>query len=228
MTEMTRATDILKSAIQKHQQESTPTGTGEMLLFKRGVWTRGRDKLEVPEGTRFKPNPFEFWHGWQRFEDGHVAGLNLRRFFEGAPGDPPDEEDGWQRNWRIVMQDEQANLLTFSTTSFGGKLAWDELLEAYGSDTEHAELWPVVAVRTCYYDTKQYKHVPRPTFEIVSWAEPWASPSGTLPEPNTEAKAIEAPKVKKAAKAGKAEFDEANPPPCEGLHDEPLLFDQEA
>jgi hypothetical protein len=137
MTKMTKTTDLLKSAIRKHQRENMPIGiTGEMLLFKQGVWTRGRDKLEVPDGTCFKPNPFEFWHGWQRFEDGHIAGLDLCRFFEGEPGDPPDEaqrEDGesaWQLNWRIVLKDEQDNLLTFSTTSNGGRLAWDELLEA--------------------------------------------------------------------------------------------------
>ena len=168
----------------------------------------------MPEGTRFTLDPFEFLHGWQKFEDRRVVDLELCRFFEGKPGDSPDDDAGWQRNWRIVLKDEQDSLLTFSTTSYGGKLAWQELLEAYSDDTEHGEAWPVVAVRTEYYDTKEHKGIARPVFEIVAWAEPWASPSGVLPGPDAEA---EAPKAKKkAAKAEKAVYDESNPPPWGG------------
>jgi hypothetical protein len=85
----------------------------------------------------------------------------------------------------------------------------------------------VVAVRTRYYDTKQYKHVPRPAFEIVSWAEPWTSPSGVLPEPEIETKAVKAPKTKKATETKKAEHSEIDPPFNWG-DDQVSLFEEES
>ena len=159
----------------------------------------------MPCGTLFKPNPYEFWWGWQKFKDGGVAGLQLCRFFEGKPCsrnelDDLEESqwkgrgrrDPWSENYRIVMQDEAGELVTFSTNSYGGKLAWEELLESYRADIEHPDLWPVVAAQVGYYDTRDYKRIPKPHFDIVAWDEPWAPPVPLLP---AQPKPIEGPKA---------------------------------
>jgi hypothetical protein len=181
-----------------------------LLVFKKGSYERGRNKDEVPLGTRFRPNPWEFWHGWQRFEDGAVADLKICRFFQGEPCSRDELSEGeWEENYRIVMMDEFGELVTFSTLSYGGKLAWEELLEAYRADIEHPDLWPVVVVKCAYYDTKTYKRIPRPHFEIVGWDKPWAEPIGVLPAPD-KLKTIEGPKPssKKAEGTGENFFDD--------------------
>jgi hypothetical protein len=207
---------MLKAAISKHQQEAGPSGiAGDLLLFKKGTYERGRDKIEVPIGTTFRPNPFEFWHGWQKFKDGGVAGLQLCRFYEGLPASRndlddleesewEDERDPWQENYRIVMKDEFGDLVTFSTISYGGKLAWEELLEAYRADI--SDLWPVVAAKVVYYDTKMYRHIPRPHFEIVAWNEPWAAAPANLLPATPATSQIEAPKPSSKTKEGAGGF----------------------
>ena len=210
MNEIARNFD-LKGAIQQYQKENIASGVaGELLLFKKGQWTRGSGKEEVPEGTIFRPHMHEFWHGWQKFEGGHVAGLNICRFYEGKPclrdaldaNDPEQWDDPardpWQPNWRIVMQDEEKNIVTFSTSSYGGKQAWEDLLNVYYKDREHEDMWPVVENRTEYFDTREYKRIPKPTFRVIYWQEPWASPSGTETETKaigTASKAAEAPEA---------------------------------
>ena len=143
------------------------------------------DQVDVPCGTLFKPNPYEFWWGWQKFKDGAVAGLQLCRFFEGKPcsrnelddleeNQWQEDRDPWSENYRIVMQDEAGELVTFSTNSYGGKLAWEELLESYRSDIEHPDLWPVVAAQVGYYDTRDLISAFPLTLTSLAWDEPWA------------------------------------------------------
>jgi hypothetical protein len=155
--------DALKAAIGKHLQECQMANgiAGDLLVFRKGIFERGPDKTPVPEGTRFRPNPWEFWHGWQKFQDGHIAGLVLCRVTEGKPplrdtlGDLDeslwkDGRDPWQPNWRFIMQDMAGALLTFSTQSSGGQRAYEDLLNAYFTDKHHENQWPVVTVGTAH------------------------------------------------------------------------------
>jgi hypothetical protein len=218
MTKTMKPEDVLKAWIAQHrknQEADMAQGiAGDLMLFKKGLWSRGKNKTEVPAGTLFKPNPFEFWHGWQRFEDGHVADLDICRFYDGEPAKPVDADEegsGWEPNWRIIMQDEDGKLITFSSVAVGGKIAFEELLEAYRTDTEHSGLWPVVAIRTTHYDTRERKEIARPSFEIVDWIEPWAEPPSDLPALNGgEQAAIEGPKAsqEETKKAPRRNFNE--------------------
>ena len=99
-----------------------------------------QDKTFVPNGTRFRPNPWEFWHGSQKFEGGRVAHLKICRVTEGQPpsrnelGDLDETlweggKDPWQMNSRFVAQEMHGELVTFSTLR-RRPAACDHLLKA--------------------------------------------------------------------------------------------------
>jgi hypothetical protein len=234
MNEQVKPEQMLKAAIGKHLQECQMTDgiAGDLVTFKKGDFVRGPDKTPVPKGTRFRPNPWEFWWGWQNFEGGRVAGLKLCRVTEGQPpsrnelGDLDEtlweaDRDPWQMNSRFVAQDMQGQLVTFSTQSSGGQRACKDLLKAYFADRDHPDEWPVVEIGTGYFTSNEYGQIAKPVFTIVDWVEPWAPPSGnllTLPAStdgkggNGTAKALEAPKAKTSeAPSFESELDDEMP-----------------
>ena len=201
--------DMLKAAIGAHLQKCQMTDgvAGDLLLFKKGIWTRGQDKTPVPAGTRIRPNMLEHWHGWQKYENKKVTGLKLVRVTEGEMplrnnlGDLDEEywenpeQDPWTENRRFVAMDEDGGLLTFSTNSSGGIWACKDLLKAYFQDRLHDDQWPVVALGVGHFTSPEYGSIPKPVFNIVDWDRPWGDLTAlTAPGGGNGAKAIEAPK----------------------------------
>lgn len=219
MNEIMNPETMLKAAIGKNLQacEMTDGIAGDLLLFAKGKYTRGQDKTLVPAGTRFRPNPWEFWWGWQKYENRRVTGLRLCRVTEGQPPSRNDlgdldeamwedpARDPWAENRRFVALDENGGLVTFSANSAGGRKACHDLLKAFFQDVLHEGQWPVVSLGVGYFTSPEYGQIAKPAFNIVAWDEPWAEPSGDLlalqAATNGTAKAIEAPKADKTFEA---------------------------
>ena len=119
-----------------------------------------------------------------------------------------DGRDPWQMNDRIIMQDMEGGLVTFSTQSTGGRRACDDLLNLYFKDKDHEDLWPVVKIGTTYFNSREYGSIAKPAFTIVGWDEPWAEPSGDL---LADTKKIEAPRETPEAPSFERELDDEIP-----------------
>jgi hypothetical protein len=168
---------------------------GDLLVFKKGIWQRGEEQKDVPKDARFLANMHEIWRGWVRWFNKQPVEHQLVRIVDGNR--PPSREqlghldsnvwetdaageprDPWSRTQRMVLKDMKGNLLTFTTSSWGGKRGLSKLCDAFDRERgEHPDCYPVVKLETEFHKNKDYGSIPEPRFTIVDW-QPWDGKSG--------------------------------------------------
>jgi hypothetical protein len=190
------------------RENETVAITGDLLLFTKGDWTRGKDKREVPLGTRFEVNPYELLIGWVKYEDGRIVDMCLGRVADGFKrshredlGDPDADQwetdgngnprDPWVMNDRLILRDERGELLTFSTQSGGGRDAIADVLGFFVKHRhEHPGKWPVVEIGVESYIHDEWGKIFKPVFKVVGWVPAWVEAEdvfGTNAVPDTKA-----------------------------------------
>lgn len=191
---------------------------GDLLLYRKGKWTRGEDQRSVPPGSRFLCNMVEIWTGWVRWWNGSQVEHRIARLIDNPPRllredlghldqslwetDPQgNPRDPWSEVRRIVMRDMDGELLTFSTSSWGGCKALAKLCRDFDRDPQsRTGAWPVVELDRKDRKSADYGLIPEPTLTIVDW-DCWDEDA----MPDT--KAIDAPKAPDMA----AEIDDEIP-----------------
>ena len=161
---------------------------GDILKFVKGRWYRGEEKKLVEPDLRLLCNMHEIWSGWVRWFKGKPVEHRIRRLIDNPPKlsrndlghldeklwetDPSgNPKDPWAMTDRLVMKDiDTDDLLTFSTSSWGGRKALGKLCRAFDRDHRgDSTVFPVVqlGVVTRQHDT--YGPIDEPSFEIVGW-----------------------------------------------------------
>jgi len=163
---------------------------GDLLKFSKGDWSAGQNNTMIAEGTQFIANMDELLIGWIRWSDmkptDHVMGKVSKRFqpprrselgdLDSAQWETDENgqtRDPWQLSNYLLMQDEDGQLYTFTTSSRGGLNAVGDLCLKYGKmSRQKPDQYPVVAIGTGSYlhSNKAYGRIKYPTFEIVGWA----------------------------------------------------------
>jgi hypothetical protein len=93
----------------------------------------------------------------------------------------------------MVMKEHGTdNLLTFSTSSFGGRGALAKLCKEFDRNyRQHEGAWPVVQLGCDAYDHDVYGEIQKPVFKIVAWAH-WDDSlkrlAVTVDDPRTQVK----------------------------------------
>ena len=158
---------------------------GEPLRFKDGGFTRGFDKLDVPEGSRFLMHPASTSDGFIKWEDGKPVEFKIRELNnpsqfpifrdtldEQDESQWPDGKDPWTFTMMIAMRDEDGITVTFSTSSVGGIRAVRKVLRDWRLVRDkHRGLVPIVTLGVDSYEHKVHRTtVEFPVFTIVDWA----------------------------------------------------------
>lgn len=209
---------------------SQTTIVGELLKFSKGDWTAGINGTEIEEGTRFLVNMDELLVGWihwadmkpseqimgkvaDRFQPPRRSELGSTDSDQWEVDDNGKPRDPWQLSNYILMQDEDGQLYTFTTSSQGGMKALGKLCHAYSVySRQRPGFYPVVAIGTDSYahSNKAYGRIKFPTLEVVGWkpkasfvrpdelaaADEDAVPGPASPPPPSEAKPAAKPKAK--------------------------------
>jgi hypothetical protein len=183
--------ELLRQRVQENQSVAI---VGDLLLYKKGDWSRGTEKREVPLGTRFTANLDQLWIGWVKYSDGRIVDARFGRLTAGykrpsrqelGDSDPDlwetdrngDPVDPWVKSDRLIMRDEKGELVTFSTHSVGGRDAIDDLLMYYVDHCyAHPGMWPVVELGSVTYQHRDYGPTKKPEFVQVDWAPMWDEP----------------------------------------------------
>ena len=164
---------------------------GDILRFIKGRWYRGEEKKLVESEVQFLCNMNEVWTGWVRWFNARPVEHRIHRLIDGAPklsrndlghldesvwetdaaGEP---KDPWAYTERMIMREVGTDeLLTFSTSSWGGLKALGKLCRAFDDGrAKHPGMFPVVQLEAVIRPSKDYGPIDEPLFEIVSWA-PW-------------------------------------------------------
>jgi hypothetical protein len=174
-------------------------GEGEPLRFKDGGYLRGFDKVPVELGTRMMLHPGSTSDGYIKWEDGKPVEWRIRELNNPAQlpilretlGDTDERDwsegkDPWAYTMMIALKDADGAMLTFSTSSVGGKNALRKVLRDWRL-VRHKYLnkVPVFTLGVDSYEHKVHRTtVEFPVFTIVGWAD-W---DGTeVPEPSAAA-----------------------------------------
>src|SRR4029078_2418066 len=58
---------------------------GDLLLYRKGKWTRGEDERPVPLGTRLLCNMVEIWTGWVKWWANSPVEYRIARLIDFPP-----------------------------------------------------------------------------------------------------------------------------------------------
>lgn len=210
MNEITKVEQHQISPYRHYADEHLASAiAGDLLRFVKGEFQRGPDKQPVDVNLLLLCNMKEVWTGWVRYFGGQVVETLIGRLIDfhepqrreelghldknlwetDASGTPLDP---WSPTDRMIMREMGSlKLLTFSTSSAGGRKALARLCQEFDNAYEkHDGLWPVVLLDSYTYDHPNYGPIWNPRFTIADWA-PWegGTGNGNAAEPG----AIEAP-----------------------------------
>jgi hypothetical protein len=159
---------------------------GKLVKFSKGFYMAGADNEEVARGSTFTARVDLLTHGWTRWESQrpveHAVGKVSEGFIpatrqalghtderlwesdrEGQPRDP------WTFGYSLPLEDGE-NKYVFVTSSFGGKRAIRNLIDAYTRRKDAGSL-PVIALDVNQRKHKVFGNIPEPLFEIHGWTD---------------------------------------------------------
>jgi hypothetical protein len=193
-TQMTVATPAPAPAIPDDAADNILRSAQEcagfkLLKFKKGKYSIG--DAEVPDGIQYVAHASQWTICWIKFKDHKVVDRRQGKVADGYR--PPDRDDlddndqafwskgldgkpqdPWSLQYLIPFENlETGELVIFTTSSVGGKIAVSELCAAWARRRKKngGGGQPIVALSTTDMQTKAYGNVPRPLFEIVNWED---------------------------------------------------------
>jgi hypothetical protein len=160
--------------------EEASKGGQVILKFKEGYFhIRGE---VVPLGTRYLTFVPNWERQWVRFDDNKVTERIRVRVATRKPLPPRNklsnpelegtDQDPWSLQNVLPLEDvATGQLLTFVTTTNGGRMALDELAADYAKAVlaGTARGLPIIKLRTNTFPSSYKKEVAKPLFEIAEW-----------------------------------------------------------
>jgi hypothetical protein len=157
---------------------------GRIMKFTDSRYMVGDE--HIAEGRRFAVAGAAI--AWYHWDNGKPVEIIVRQ--DGVPfplrselgdedetqwpaGPGGDKSDPWQMNHLLYFADmDSGSTFTFTTTSFGGRMAVEELKDAIRNyRARHPGAKPVVSLGTTPWKTKYGKRL-RPNFRVAEWIVP--------------------------------------------------------
>jgi hypothetical protein len=193
------AVSTLATTLRTLDVDAGSAGTVIIKMDKTGHWVFGADQTEVEEGATWAINPYSFVHGFIAWGEGEVLGENMVPVSEPLPEmgvAPANAKNGWEVQVGLSMKcltgEDEGLEGRYSTTSRGGKRAWQELAVAIAAQVEkdQSKPVPIVRLKSDSYKHKNYGKVITPLFEVVGWMS--MDGEGDAPAAEAEAPAADA------------------------------------
>jgi hypothetical protein len=193
---------------------------GTPLKFQKGRWFKSTGKdtkpVQITATMSFVVDTLSYACGWVKWGNKRplfkLIGRPVDGFISPTRDRLPDKDknkwttgpngqkqDPWQETFQIVMRDlTDDDLVTWVSTSFGGKRAIGSLLKAYAHEAkQHPGLMPVVLLSSIEKSHPDFGLIPNPVLKLTGWqafgngAAPPGSPISTpaLPAPSPAAAA---------------------------------------
>jgi hypothetical protein len=161
---------------------------GDLLKFKKGFWYRGEIGKPVENGTRVIVNMGQLWTGWIKWQDKkpveYRGGVLTTPVDRKELGDEDkskwerdargDAKDPWVLTDMLVVRDiETGDLMTFSTSSAGGRSLVGKLCTVMKDNYMlRPGQFPVCELGASSYEHRDHGTVFKPALNVVGW-QPW-------------------------------------------------------
>jgi hypothetical protein len=172
-------------------------GHEKLLKFIKGKYKVGDD--EVPIGTQFVVHANQLTFCWIKFRDKKVVERRHGKAIEKwTPPEREELDDNDQSTWENGLDGkpkdpwsfqhllpfenlESGEVVIFATSSVGGQIATDEVVNAYARRLKRmkSRALPIVKLAVKEFQSKRFGDVPRPYFEIEGWED---APAGDAKE----------------------------------------------
>ena len=174
MAELVKKQD-LETALQT--EIASGAQFGPLLKFDANTSKYTVDKNEVPLGGRFIVHIAQYARGWVLFRDKRPVEYKIHKITDGKPPDREEldsaiadsEDDGWVFQRYLPLEDyDTSELITFVSKSTGGKIAIENLIQAYMMGHHRGGL-PIISLAIGDFPTNGYGRKPRPSFKLIGW-----------------------------------------------------------
>jgi hypothetical protein len=191
---------------------------GTPLRYEKGKWFKqlAKDKrTEIAPGAEFSVDVLSYAHGYIKWEKRKRVFKALGRPIDGfrlpARNQLPDQdedrwpvnskgqqEDPWVQTHQVTMRDcSDDTLVTWVTTSWGGRQALGALLKTYAREAKkHSNLMPVVQIASREEQNPDFGPILKPVLQIIDWrafgedAAPAGDPTAPLPTLPTQTSVV--------------------------------------
>jgi hypothetical protein len=155
-----------------------------LVKFRKGHFYLG--DVEIPIGTQFVAHMSGWRRGWRKWRDNEVIVDHMVLIIDDhreplernelddldpeywPPNDDGERLDPWSLESQLPLERvETGELLLFTTSSFGGRLAVEILAQKYARSITRG--LPTIKLGVGEFSTKKYGRVARPDFQITSW-----------------------------------------------------------
>lgn len=164
-------------------------GHEKLLKFIKGKY-KVRDD-ELPLGTQFVVHANQLTHCWTKFRDKKVIERRHGKAIEKwVPPEREELDDNDQSTWEVGLDGkpkdpwsfqhllpfenlESGEVVIFTTSSVGGQIATEEVVNAYARRLRRmkSRALPIVKLASKNMESKRFGDVPRPYFEIEGWED---------------------------------------------------------
>jgi hypothetical protein len=164
-----------------------------ILKFKADHYHIRNEPVEL--GTRYFAHPGNWERQWIRFDDHKVTERIRVKVSSKKPlpgrntlSDPQLEDtdrDPWTLQNVIPFENvETGELVTFTSSTYGGKMAIEEMVKAYAKAVlgGKARGLPIIELQISSFRSSFDSDVPRPSFPIVDWENPEPIATSAAPE----------------------------------------------
>ena len=154
-------------------QVAVPQSAGSefVRMNQQGKWGYGRTDTDCT-GDSAVVDAGSFTHGWITWVDRKPTRATVP-YYDAVPVKPAPidgNEPAEQRSVKMLLVDD-GTMVTFDTSSYGGKSACDTLLIAIKKRAEQGStfLYPKIALESSSYKSKQGSTIFNPEFTIAVW-----------------------------------------------------------
>jgi hypothetical protein len=164
---------------------------GDLLTFsKYGDYLAGRDKVQIPLGTRVVVHVPTTMAGYIKWEDNHPVDYRMGLIADGFTPpkraelgdhdkslwdsfDSGEIKDPWQFTNQVVMTNPKTGeIYTFATSSKTGLSAYGEVSKKYGQHIRQApDDYPIFELQRSSYRHPRYGEQRIPVFKFVEWVD---------------------------------------------------------
>lgn len=168
--------DNIASGLKAYRatRPAAPASSGFLKMNRAGVWTYGRDHIEVADDSEWLVDIRSFGKGWIVWADGRPQAQVLAPLSTVTPEVPAEFAGAAETLVGFALAgvagEDDGVSVKWTGNASGAIDGFNALVDAVGDYIDaNGPAFPIVTLGASHYIHKQYGKIYKPVFEIVEW-----------------------------------------------------------